>query len=267
MKQTTLLDLDRTAADAAAPLVGKDQLTILKAQLAAWEIAGHDARDFAAWQQSFTQHLQSDARLAAQLALSAQEDANAAAVAAVAARAAQAAAVPGSTGAAPVPAATPAAGPSGATAGAAPTTPAVKAGIRALVILTAIFSLFFAAPAAKAQIFGSPMVVTGLVSAPILTGFQQTSNLCPMSVSSHWLQLTNITTNFLYTFNYGAQQLGVSGSNFVVGASLTTNFSAANGWTNGATFTWQIPSAYITPAFIPWASALCNTNPTGILFQ
>jgi len=128
-------------------------------------------------------------------------------------------------------------------------------------------SLAVSTPRAEAQIFASPMVVTGLVSAPILTGFVQTSNQCPMSIGSHWLQLTNIVTGFPYTFIYGAQQLGVSGTNFVALATLTTNFSNANGWTNGMTFTWQIPSTYIQPAFVPWASAQVSTNPTGILFQ
>jgi len=145
--------------------------------------------------------------------------------------------------------------------------------VKILAFFAMVASLFFAAPAAKAQIFGSPLVVTGLVSAPIQTGFLNTSNTAAVPIQQHTLLMTNVYTNFNYVISYGALPFGQTGSNVVNCSTLTTNFSAA--WalatfgyqTNQFAWVYTIPSQYIYPAFVPWGSVTCWTNPTGVLFQ
>ncbi len=243
--KTSLLDLDRTAAAAAAPLQGKDKLTQLQGQLAAFESAGHDARDFDQWSQYFGAHIAQDANLAQRPAPSAIADS-----------------VAGSAVAAPAAAVAPAA------ASPKPFVQPAAAPAASLVKLILLFALFaFSAVRSQAQIFGSPLVVTGLVSAPILTSYAPTSNSVAIPVAQHTLMLTNIQTGFNYVVSYGALLVGQSGSNFVTQASFTTNFSNANGWTNGMTWIYVVPNQYLYPSATPWGSVQCPAAATGVLFE
>lgn len=115
-------------------------------------------------------------------------------------------------------------------------------------------------PSAHAQIFYGGINQTGLVAAPIQTGFASTSNSVSIPVVQHYLMLTNITTNFNYTFAYGSLLVGQTGTNFVQQFTLTTNLSAANGFTNGGTWLYTVPAQYLTPYATPWASALLPTS-------
>lgn len=120
---------------------------------------------------------------------------------------------------------------------------------------------------ARAQIIYNSIIATGLVSAPILTQFAVTSNTVSAPVTQHSILLTNIFTNFTYTFNYGALLVGQSGTNFQILSTMTTNFSAANGWTNGASWSYTFPATQINTAITPWGSVQVFTNSTGVLFQ
>lgn len=258
MKNTTLADIVLSAQAAANEAFhAADDLQRQKIKLEKFELAEHDRADFPAWESSFNAQLE-------MLGSFARQDSPAT----------RAARLAGSPGLSPSPAATNATHPSNT-----PSVPnSLKAvlptmAIRALVILTAIFSLFFAAPAAKAQIFASPMVVTGLVSAAIQTSYQITSNTVAVPIQQHTLLMTNVYTNFSYVISYGALPVGQTGSNIVTCSTLTTNFTAA--WTVATfgyvtnQFAWVYPVGfqYIYPGFVPWGSVTCWTNPTGILFQ
>ncbi len=130
----------------------------------------------------------------------------------------------------------------------------------AALILLCVLCVFAFIPSASAQIIYGGINQTGLVAAPILTGFAATSNSVSIPVTQHYLMLTNITTNFNYTFQYGSQLVGQTGTNFVSQFTLTTNLSAANGFTNGGTWIYTIPAQYLTPYATPWASALLPTS-------
>lgn len=107
-----------------------------------------------------------------------------------------------------------------------------------------------------AQIIYGGIMQTGLVAQPVMTAFAVTSNSVTLPVTQHYLMVTNIQTNFNYVVSYGTLLVGQSGSNFVQQVTLTTNLSAALGFTNGGTWIYTVPAQYLTPYATPWASIL-----------
>lgn len=62
-KNTTLFDLNQTAASAAQTALGKDALSVDSIKLEAFNAAGHDRLDYPVWEGFFTGHTQNYASL------------------------------------------------------------------------------------------------------------------------------------------------------------------------------------------------------------
>lgn len=145
----------------------------------------------------------------------------------------------------------------------------LKKGGIALALTLGLFS----AVRADAQIFYSFTQVTGTNYQPVLTSFQVTSNLVTLAMAQHTLIVTNINTNEAITVSYLAPVLGTSPTNSPALSTFTTNFPASAGWTNGATWIYNVPSGYYTPAVTPYAFMAISNGATGgsctngVLFQ
>lgn len=95
--------------------------------------------------------------------------------------------------------------------------------------------------AAKAQTFGGITLLSGTNYSPIQLHFTTLTNLALQQIQAQTLIVTNINTNESITVSYGSQISGGSISNGVLLTTITTNFPASAGWTNGATWMLNIP--------------------------
>jgi hypothetical protein len=116
--------------------------------------------------------------------------------------------------------------------------------VAALLALLVLVLCFFVSPRAEAQIYAGYIPIGGPNTnwAPILNHLQAQSNSVFISIPSYTLVLTNITTNTPITLCYGNQLFGTAGTNSILPMStLVTNLSAANGYTNGGSFSFTVP--------------------------
>ncbi|MDE2096184.1 MAG: hypothetical protein KGL39_02990 [Patescibacteria group bacterium] len=114
--------------------------------------------------------------------------------------------------------------------------------------------LWLASFGAQSQTFSGLLSLSGTNTAPILLHFQTQSNISFVTIQPQTLVVTNINTNESITVSYFQQQTGVN----VISNSpptlitLTTNFPASAGWTNGATWTYNIPGNTYYFGSTPW---------------
>lgn len=143
-----------------------------------------------------------------------------------------------------------------------------------VAILACVACVPFVPCSSQAQIYCSFTSLTATNYAPVLVNFAVQSNLAYMSLPSRTLVVTNINTNEAITLSYGCQVTGQGGTNVFVLSTLWTNFPASAGWTNGATWIYNVPAAGFSPGVSPWASlGISNAQYTsqsctnGVLFQ
>ena len=142
----------------------------------------------------------------------------------------------------------------------------------AVVVMLLLLSLF--APKANAQIYSGYVPIGGPNTnwAPVLNHLQTQANYAYVSLPTYTLIITNITTNVNLTICYGNQLLGITGTNAIVPmATLITNLSAANGYTNGGTFTYIVPAQGASVGMQPFGgvcvAGYTNAGAIGVQFQ
>ena len=116
-----------------------------------------------------------------------------------------------------------------------------------LAILGAIFLFGFAA---RGQIFSGLVWVTNSAQAPVYNSFILQTNVAPSSLAPRTLELVSINTNQTFSLSYGYAILG--STNVVTLGTITTNFTAGAGFTNGQTVLVPIPGQVYFPAVVPY---------------
>ena len=118
----------------------------------------------------------------------------------------------------------------------------------------------------RAQIFYTASNVVTYAAAPVQVGFQPVTQTAYNSLIGRTLQVGNINTNQTIVVGYGYTWTGWGGSNLLVAVTITNTFPASAGWTNGATWTTNIPAQTLAPSLAPWAFInLGNfTNPVSL---
>jgi hypothetical protein len=132
-----------------------------------------------------------------------------------------------------------------------------KLSLSIFLVVTVLMLAF----SARAQIVNAYTPVTGTNYYPVYTAFQITSNQTSMAFQSHTLVMTNINTNEQVFVSYGTVPYGQSptAANYNQLVGFWTNFPASAGWTNGATWSYTVPSQFYAPAISP-AAELCISN-------
>ena len=115
----------------------------------------------------------------------------------------------------------------------------------------------------QAQTYSSYVQVWGTNSAPVLLHFNVQSNQTSLTFPPQTLVVTNICTNEMITVQYNPNFLGAVGTNMPMLASITTNFPASAGWTNGSTWTYPVPGGTYYFANTPWATMMISNGATG----
>ena len=125
----------------------------------------------------------------------------------------------------------------------------IKTSIVTAALLLAVLSI------TSAQTFSGLLTLSGTNTAPILLHFATQTSVASMPIQSQTLLVTNISTNEQITVFYAAS------SNGVPLVSLTTNFTAANGYTVFPT-NWQynIPGSTYYPTVSPWGTIQISSN-------
>jgi hypothetical protein len=110
--------------------------------------------------------------------------------------------------------------------------------------------------------------VTGTSNALVQVGFQPVTNTAYSSLVQRTLQIQNINTNETITVGYGYVFSGNGLTNIQILATNQYSFPSSAGWTNGATFTTNIPaqSYYINVSPVGQIS-ISGSYSNNILFQ
>ena len=126
---------------------------------------------------------------------------------------------------------------------------------------TILFSIFaglilLGATQVQAQFLPSYVWVTNSSSGTMQTAGVTITNFGYGSIPTHSLTIFNINTNqtFVLTYNYA-----IAGStNTTPYNTITTNFTAGNGFTNGQTVIIPIPTVNNAVYFVPWGTFNCG---------
>lgn len=137
--------------------------------------------------------------------------------------------------------------------------------VRAALVIT----LLLLVPSAKSQVFSNPTVITNSQSAVLQLNFQPQVFSASVSIPAHSLMVTNVSTNTWIYLSYGStvqgQSASTGGSNIVQSVTVSTNLNAANGWTNGSTWIFQIPAQSYTVPMNVWGTYYpSNTSGNGL---
>lgn len=128
------------------------------------------------------------------------------------------------------------------------------------IVTAAAFAI--AALTTHAQIWVGAVNLTGTNYAPVMNGAITQTNQAYMLLSSRTLVVQNITTNEAIFVGYGSQAMGSTTTNPVPLQGFWTNFPASAGWTNGATWTYNVPAASYSPALVPYGTLMISNGST-----
>ena len=128
------------------------------------------------------------------------------------------------------------------------------------IFLSAILfaAMLVCAPESPAQFLPAYTWVTNSSSGAMQSLGVTITNSVFSSIPAHSLTILNINTNQTFVLTYG---YAIAGStNTTAYNTITTNFSAANGFTNGQNVTIPIPAVNNTVGTVPWGTFNCGNG-------
>ena len=110
----------------------------------------------------------------------------------------------------------------------------------------------------RAQFLPSYVWVTNSSSGSLQTAGVTITNSGFSSIQQHSLTILAINTNQTFVLTYGYAIAG--NTNTTTYNTITTNFSAGNGFTNGQNVTIPLPAVAQPVYFVPWGTFSCGVN-------
>jgi hypothetical protein len=112
---------------------------------------------------------------------------------------------------------------------------------------------------ASAQVFYGGVTVIGTSNAPVQVNFANLQGYVSITCPSRTLQLQNTASNEVYVLGYYSQFSGLGGTNLYLLGALT-NTLPGPGWTNGTTFTTNIPAQTFQVPVTAWGQIAISNN-------
>ena len=106
----------------------------------------------------------------------------------------------------------------------------------------------------EAQFASGILTVTNVYNAPVQKAFAIQSVTTVQTAQALTMLITNISTNHTYTLNYWPMLHGQTTTNAFPLSTLTTNFSAALGFTNGGNAIVALPPVVQTVTNDLWGT-------------